>query len=143
MTEITTVGVLGCGLMGGGIAQTAAAAGFNTTVRDVSEALLERGRNAIARSLAKLVEKAKLDSAARDGAVERLSFTTELDDLRGSDIVIDCNGFHIAPTGAFVGPLRVYQHEQADATLMGGVGEILQDDPRLANISQPIPSIPL
>jgi len=89
MTEITRVGVLGCGLMGSGVAQTAAAAGFSTTVRDVSEALLEQGRNAIARSLAKLVEKARLDPTARDGALERLSFTTELDALRGSDIVIE------------------------------------------------------
>jgi 3-hydroxybutyryl-CoA dehydrogenase len=89
MTEITSVGVLGCGLMGSGIAQTAAAAGFNTTVRDVSEALLHQGRSAIARSLAKLVEKGRLDPAARDGALERLSFTTELEDLQRSDIVIE------------------------------------------------------
>jgi 3-hydroxybutyryl-CoA dehydrogenase len=89
MTEITSVGVLGCGLMGSGIAQTAAAAGFSTAVRDVSKALLDDGRNTIARSLAKLVEKARLDPAARDGALERLSFTTELDDLRDSDIVIE------------------------------------------------------
>ena len=58
MPEITSVGVLGCGLMGSGIAQTAAAAGFRTTVRDVSEALLHQGRDNIAKSLAKLVEKA-------------------------------------------------------------------------------------
>src|SRR6266536_2973785 len=89
MTEITSVGVLGCGLMGSGIAQTAAAAGFSTVVRDVSEALLDQGRNAIARSLARLVEKARLDPAARDGALERLSFTTVVDDLRDSDIVIE------------------------------------------------------
>jgi 3-hydroxybutyryl-CoA dehydrogenase len=89
MTEITRVGVLGCGLMGSGIAQTAAAAGFSTMVRDVSEALLEQGRNAITRSLAKMVEKARLDPAARDGALERLSFTTELDALQSSDIVIE------------------------------------------------------
>jgi 3-hydroxybutyryl-CoA dehydrogenase len=89
MPEITSVGVLGCGLMGSGIAQTAAAAGFSTTVRDVSEALLHQGRNTIARSLAKLVEKARLDPAARDGALERLRFTTELDELQDSDIVIE------------------------------------------------------
>src|SRR5712691_5504848 len=89
MPEITSVGVLGCGLMGSGIAQTAAAAGFSTTVRDVTVALLHQGRSAIATSLAKLVDKAKLDPAARDGALERLNFTTELDDLRNSDIVIE------------------------------------------------------
>jgi 3-hydroxybutyryl-CoA dehydrogenase len=89
MPEITSVGVLGCGLMGGGIAQTAAAAGFPTAVRDVTQALLQRGEGAIARSLAKLVEKGKLGPSARDGALERLSFTTELDDLRSCDIVIE------------------------------------------------------
>jgi 3-hydroxybutyryl-CoA dehydrogenase len=55
----------------------------------VSEALLQQGRNTIARSLAKLVEKARLDPAARDGALERLRFTTDLDELRESDIVIE------------------------------------------------------
>jgi 3-hydroxybutyryl-CoA dehydrogenase len=89
MPEITSVGVLGCGLMGGGIAQTAAAAGFSTIVRDVTPALLQRGKDAIAKSLAKLVDKAKLDPAARDGALERLTFTTELDDLGSCDIVIE------------------------------------------------------
>ena len=89
MTDITSIGVVGCGLMGSGIAQTAAAAGFNTTVRDVSQALLDQGRNAIVRSLDKLVEKGRLEAAARDGALERLRFTTELDDLRNSDIVIE------------------------------------------------------
>ncbi len=89
MPEITSVGVLGCGLMGGGIAQTAAAAGFPTIVRDVSQALLRRGEDAIARSLAKLVDKAKLDLAARDSALQRLSFTTELEDLRDCDMVIE------------------------------------------------------
>jgi 3-hydroxybutyryl-CoA dehydrogenase len=89
MPEITRVGVLGCGLMGGGIAQTAAAAGFPTVVRDVTPALLQKGKAAIMRSLAKLVEKGKLDASARDGALERLSFTTELDDLLSCDIVIE------------------------------------------------------
>src|SRR3954464_9953243 len=89
MPEITRVGVLGCGLMGGGIAQTAAAAGFPTVVRDVIPGLLQKGKAAIMRSLAKLVEKGKLDASARDGALERLSFTTELDDLLSCDIVIE------------------------------------------------------
>ena len=89
MPEITSVGVLGCGLMGSGIAQAAAVAGFSTIVRDVTPALLQRGKDAIAKSLAKLVDKAKLDPAARDGALERLTFTTELDDLRSCDIVIE------------------------------------------------------
>lgn len=75
--------------MGSGIAQTAAAAGFPTVVRDVAEPLLERGRAGIVRSLDKLVEKGKLDPGARQGALDRLAFTTDLDALHDCDIVIE------------------------------------------------------
>jgi 3-hydroxybutyryl-CoA dehydrogenase len=86
---ITKVGVLGCGLMGSGIAQTAAAAGFTTIARDVAEPLLEKGRSGILKSLGKLVEKGKLDPKIRDAAVEKLSFTTDLRALQDCDIVIE------------------------------------------------------
>jgi 3-hydroxybutyryl-CoA dehydrogenase len=89
MSDITTVGVLGCGLMGSGIAQTAAAAGFTTVVREVSDALIARGKEAITRSLNKLIEKGKLDAANRDATLGRLRFTTALGDLKTSDIVIE------------------------------------------------------
>ena len=69
MPEITRVGVLGCGQMGSGIAQVAATAGFSTVVRDLEAGLLAKGQGAIRKSLDKLVEKAKLDPAARDGAL--------------------------------------------------------------------------
>ncbi|HEY7479929.1 MAG TPA: 3-hydroxybutyryl-CoA dehydrogenase [Gemmatimonadales bacterium] len=86
---ITRVGVLGCGLMGSGIAQAAATAGFVTVVRDVAEPLLAKGRSGILRSLDKLVEKSKLDTSARDGALQRLSFTTDLAALQSCDLVIE------------------------------------------------------
>ena len=86
---ISRVGVLGCGLMGSGIAQTAAVAGYPTVVRDLSEAFLAKGRAGIQRSLAKLVEKAKLDAGTRDAALERLFYTTDLSDLRDCDLVIE------------------------------------------------------
>ena len=89
MSEITTVGVLGCGLMGSGIAQTAAAAGFPTVVRDVSDELLARGKAGITGSLNKLVEKGKLDAATRDATLGRLRFTTKVADLREADIVLE------------------------------------------------------
>ena len=89
MADIATVGVLGCGLMGSGIAQTAAAAGFTTVVREVNDALVTKGRNAITASLAKAVEKGKLDAAAKDATLGRLRFTTALADLRACDIVIE------------------------------------------------------
>jgi 3-hydroxybutyryl-CoA dehydrogenase len=86
---ISKVGVLGCGLMGSGIAQTAAAAGFVTVARDVSDALLQRGRSGILKSLDKLVEKGKLGQESRDAALGRLSFATDLSALADCDIVIE------------------------------------------------------
>jgi 3-hydroxybutyryl-CoA dehydrogenase len=86
---ISKVGVLGCGLMGSGIAQAAATAGFTTIARDVAEPFLEKGRSGILKSLGKLAEKGKLDPKTRDAAVAKLSFTTDLAALQDCDIVIE------------------------------------------------------
>ena len=83
------VGVLGCGLMGSGIAQVTARAGYETIVRDVSKELLDRGRAGIEKSLAKFVEKGKLQAADRDATLQRLTFTTTVADLKPVDIVIE------------------------------------------------------
>ena len=87
--KIETVGVLGAGLMGSGIAEVAAKAGYTTIVREVSEELSRKGRARIEASLARAVEKGKLDGAARDAARARLSETTRLEDLADCDIVIE------------------------------------------------------
>ena len=89
MSEIKRVGVLGSGLMGSGIAQVAAAAGYDTVVRDVATAVLEKARGGIEKSLAKFVEKGKLQAADRDATLQRLSFTTTTADLKGCDVVIE------------------------------------------------------
>jgi 3-hydroxybutyryl-CoA dehydrogenase len=86
---IKTVGVLGAGLMGSGIAEVAAKAGYTTIVREVSEELSRRGRARIEASLARAVEKGKLDGADREAAKARLSETTRLEDLADCDIVIE------------------------------------------------------
>lgn len=86
---LQTVGVLGCGLMGSGIAQVCAVAGLGVSVRDLSDELLARGRRTIEGSLAKFVEKNQLSAAARDAALGRLAFTTELGDLGRCDLVIE------------------------------------------------------
>jgi len=75
--------------MGSGIAQAAAAAGFDTIVRDVSDKFLERGRAGIQKSLGRLLERNKITPADRDGALSRLRFVTELSDLGDRDIVIE------------------------------------------------------
>ena len=89
MAEIKRVGVLGCGLMGSGIAQVCAAAGYETIVREVSDAVCERGIGGIAKQLGKSVEKGKLAADARDAIVGRLRGTTKLEDLRDCDIIIE------------------------------------------------------
>jgi len=89
MSEIKTVGVLGCGLMGSGIAQVAAAAGYKTIVRDVAPPVLDKAKSGIEKSLAKFVEKGKVSAADRDAALGRLTFTTSVPDLKPCDIVIE------------------------------------------------------
>ena len=72
MSEIKTLGIVGAGQMGGGITQVAAQAGYTVRLADASLALAEKGRDRIAQQLGKLVEKGKLDGAARDAAVARI-----------------------------------------------------------------------
>jgi 3-hydroxybutyryl-CoA dehydrogenase len=89
MPEIRRVAVLGCGLMGSGIAEVSAKAGYDTVVREINTELAERGRFAIAKSLNRAVEKGKLDAAARDQILTRIRTTASLEDLRDADIVIE------------------------------------------------------
>ena len=89
MSDIKRVGVLGCGLMGSGIAQVAAAAGYETIVRDVAQPILDKAKAGIEKSLAKFVEKGKLQAADRDAALGRLSFTTVTADLKACDVVVE------------------------------------------------------
>jgi len=87
--EIKKVGVLGCGLMGSGIAQTAAMAGFETTVREVSEDLIQKGFAAIEKSLAKFAEKGTITAEQQKETRARLHGTTSFDDLAECDIIIE------------------------------------------------------
>jgi 3-hydroxybutyryl-CoA dehydrogenase len=83
------VGVVGCGLMGGGIAQVVAQAGFPTTVVEASQELLDRGLGAVRRNLDGLVERGRLDAGARDAAWGRLTWSLRLEDLADADLVIE------------------------------------------------------
>ncbi len=87
--EIKKVGVLGCGLMGSGIAEVCAKAGLSTVVREVETGLLEKGLGRIRGSLAKAVEKGKLDAAERDAVLGRIAGTTEVAALADCDLVIE------------------------------------------------------
>lgn len=87
--EIRKVGVVGCGLMGSGIAQVAAMAGFSTMVRDVSEELLQKGRGIIEKSLGKLAEKGQITAELKSSTMGRLKPSTKLDDFADCDLVIE------------------------------------------------------
>ena len=86
---IQKVGVVGCGLMGSGIAQVCAAAGFATVVREVAPELVQKGLKGIEKNLARLVEKGALTDAASGEIRGRLTGTTVIDDLKDCDLVIE------------------------------------------------------
>lgn len=89
MDAIKTVGVVGCGQMGGGIAQACVVSGYDTIVREADEALLKKGADAVAAQLEKAVSKGKLEASERDAALARLRRTVRLEDLAGCDLVIE------------------------------------------------------
>jgi 3-hydroxybutyryl-CoA dehydrogenase len=89
VSDIQTVGVIGCGLMGRGIAQVSAAAGYETIVREVSDELLQAGLTAIRKQLDRAVEKGKLEAADREATLGRLRGTVSLEDLADCDLIIE------------------------------------------------------
>ncbi len=87
--EIRTIGVVGAGTMGSGIAQVAATAGFPTVMVDVAAAALEKGLAAVGQSLARLVAKERLSAAEREATLARLSTGGALDLVAGCDLVVE------------------------------------------------------
>ena len=86
---IQRVGVVGCGLMGSGIAQVSAQSGFMTVVREVSADLVEKGIRSIEKNLARLVEKGTITEAAKSEIRGRLKGTTSLEDLKDCDVIVE------------------------------------------------------
>lgn len=89
MPEIKRVGVCGCGLMGSGIAQVAATAGCEVVVLEAVQSALDKGMAGIRKSLDKFVEKGSLQPADRDAVLGRLTTTTNIEDLKGCDLVVE------------------------------------------------------
>ena len=87
--EIKSVGVLGFGLMGSGIAQVCAAAGYRTVVREVEESLLSKGMGRVQKFLSEGVEKGKVTAESREKTLANLSGTTRFEDLSGADLVVE------------------------------------------------------
>lgn len=102
---IRKVGVVGCGLMGHGIAQVSAMAGFPTVVREVSQNALAKGMGMIEKSLGIMVEKAKLSAEARDAALANLKGTVELKDLADCDLVVEAASENLALKRELLGAL--------------------------------------
>jgi 3-hydroxybutyryl-CoA dehydrogenase len=86
---IERVGVVGAGQMGGGIAEVCARAGFHVLVSDVDTAALDRGREAMTRSLDRAVERGKAEAAEREEALARIDMTTDLGDMADRQLVIE------------------------------------------------------
>jgi 3-hydroxybutyryl-CoA dehydrogenase len=103
--NIEKVGVVGCGLMGSGIAEVAAKSGFGVVVREVDDGFLDAGRKRIRKSMDRAVDKEKLTAEDRDAAWDRLSFTTSVEDLAGSDIVIEAIVEELAAKNELFGAL--------------------------------------
>lgn len=87
--DLKIVGIVGCGLMGSGIAQTAAEGGFATIVREPTQELMDKGLERIRSFLAKGVDKGKMSPARRDEVWARIKSTTKLSDLADCDLVIE------------------------------------------------------
>jgi 3-hydroxybutyryl-CoA dehydrogenase len=86
---IKTVGIVGAGTMGNGIAQVFAQSGFSVMLVDIAKPMLERARASIEKSLARFVEKGKLSAADRDATLARLTITTAIDRLTDADFIVE------------------------------------------------------
>lgn len=87
--KIKNVGVVGCGLMGSGIVEVCARAGYSVTVREINDELLQKGLGRVHKSMHKGVQRGKLAQADMDAALERVKGTTDMADLAGSDLVVE------------------------------------------------------
>jgi 3-hydroxybutyryl-CoA dehydrogenase len=104
--QITTVGVVGCGLMGSGIAQVSAAAGYKTVVREVNQTLLDRGMGRIQRFLDEGVTKGKVTAEQRDRTLGNLSGTTEFAGLKDCELVVEAIIEHIEDKASAYGSIE-------------------------------------
>ena len=111
--DIRTVGIIGAGTMGNGIAQACAVSGLRVVMVDINDAAVQKGLATIGGSLERLVKKSKLDSADRDAALARIQGTTSYEDLKAAQIVIE------AATENYELKLKILK--QADAMLAPGV----------------------
>ncbi|MDF2462846.1 MAG: 3-hydroxybutyryl-CoA dehydrogenase [Ramlibacter sp.] len=111
--DIQTVGIIGAGTMGNGIAQACAVAGLRAVMVDINDAAVQKGVATVGGSLERLVKKGKLDGADRDAALARIQGSTNYDDLKAAQIVVE------AATENYELKLKILK--QVDAMLAPGV----------------------
>lgn len=115
--SITSIGVVGAGQMGHGIAQVAATSGFSVILNDRDESALSAARDAVEKSLEKLVSKDRLDASARDAALDRLELSTDLGDFADCDLVVEA----------------IVENQSAKLDLFSTLDAIVGDDAILAS----------
>jgi 3-hydroxybutyryl-CoA dehydrogenase len=121
--EKGTVAVVGAGLMGSGIAQVSAVAGYRVVLRDVTDEALARGRSAIESSLAKFVDKDRLSASDATGALARIQTVTDLDAVGDASIVVEA----------------IFENLDAKRELFARLDELTSDDAVLATNTSAIP----
>jgi 3-hydroxybutyryl-CoA dehydrogenase len=89
MSNIQTVGIVGAGTMGNGIAQACAVSGINVVMVDISDAAVQKGLSTVAGSLDRLIKKEKITQADKDAALARIKGSTSYDDLKAAQLVIE------------------------------------------------------
>ncbi|SAK76759.1 3-hydroxybutyryl-CoA dehydrogenase [Caballeronia catudaia] len=149
--NIETIGVVGAGTMGSGIAQAAAVAGLNVVMIDVSEAALGKGSAAVRASLARLVSKGKLDAAAQEAALGRIATSTDYARLASADIVIEAATENVELKGRILGQIEAAA--RTDAIIATNTSSIsitalaapLADPSRFVGMHffNPVPMMPL
>ncbi len=110
-SDIARVGVVGCGLMGSGIAEISARSGLDVTVREVDRGALDAGRRRITASLDRGVRNEKISAADRDAALGRLTFTTDLDDLADRQFLVEA----------------IAENEQIKSELFAALDKVVED----------------
>jgi 3-hydroxybutyryl-CoA dehydrogenase len=148
---IRTVGVVGLGTMGAGIAQVSVQSGHETVGRDVSEALNERAQATIDRYLGRAVEKGRMSEADKESALARLSLTTSLDELADCDLVIEAIVEELEPKRELFAELeRICQPDTILATNTSAlsvtkIAEVTQRPERVIGMHffNPAPVLPL
>ncbi len=120
--SIKTIGVVGAGTMGSGIAQAGAASGYSVVLQDISSAQLERGMGGIRRSLGKLVEKERITAEQQDAALAAITTATEVEALADVDIVIEAAVENIDLKLALFA--RLHEVTRADAILASNTSSL-------------------